>query len=307
MPHVALQMAQEFHETMGQSIGDPRRPDITVDQALRIELIREEFEELKKALAAGDVIEAADALADLQYVINGAAVSWGIDLASVYEEVHASNMTKAVDALHETNSRKLLGLKRADGKVMKGPNYRPPDVARVLKDVAEACEAQGFGADGFWPEPTVDPTEIPHSLLESLLEDEDPPQVTLELKTAAAMKSIKEDFVTCCPVGELDGDDHKGDCIDPGEMDRDTFDEEPTHAGYASSIQGAWTSYGAYVFDCPCGRTHAVQGKLGSRGGLASETTAECMCGKAFAVEFHKGKNPTIHVTSIEELRKVQG
>lgn len=308
MPHVALQMAQEFHETMGQSIGDPRRPDITVDQALRIELIREEFEELKKALAAGDVIEAADALADLQYVINGAAVSWGIDLASVYEEVHASNMTKAAEAVDATNERKLTGQKRADGKVMKGPNYRPPDVAGVLKEVAECCEAQGFGADGFWPEPTV-------VFLKVFLEDEDPPQVTLELKTAAAMKSIKEDFVldegaddpeldrpTCCPVGELDGDSHAGNCIDP-----DPFEDEPTNAGYASSIQGAWTSYGAYVFDCHCGRTHAVQGRLGSRGGLASETTAECMCGKAFAVEFHKGQNPTIHVTTIEELRKVQG
>ena len=121
----------DFHHKMGQFVGDTMIPDVSVSTDLRVELIREEFEELLWALSSKDklgnllseseqIIAVADALADLTYVINGAAVTWGIDLDAVFKTVHESNMTKSVSQ------------KRADGKVIKGPDYVPPDIAGAL-------------------------------------------------------------------------------------------------------------------------------------------------------------------------------
>jgi len=86
--------------------------------------------EAAPAAAAGaddgqrDVIEAADALADLVYVIFGMAIESGMDLDSVLAEVQASNLSK----LMPDGSVKL----REDGKVLKGPNFFPPNIARGL-------------------------------------------------------------------------------------------------------------------------------------------------------------------------------
>jgi predicted HAD superfamily Cof-like phosphohydrolase len=92
--------------------------------ALRLGLIEEEFNELKEATEARDVVEVADALGDLIYVVCGYALEAGIDLKAVVEEIHASNMTK----LDSDGSV----LRREDGKIMKGPNYLKPDIAAVL-------------------------------------------------------------------------------------------------------------------------------------------------------------------------------
>jgi len=98
---------------------------ISGDQAtLRQSLIDEETGELRDAVAAGDIVAIADALADIVYVAYGTACVYGIDLDAVLDEVHASNMTKlGADG---------LPIRRPDGKVLKGPDYRPPDVAGVL-------------------------------------------------------------------------------------------------------------------------------------------------------------------------------
>lgn len=322
MPHVALQMALEFHETMGQAIGDPRRPDIKVDQDLRVELIREEFEELKMALAEGNIVEAADALADLQYVINGAAASWGIDLASVYEEVHRSNMSKAAEAVDATNTRKLTGQKRADGKVMKGPNYSPPDVAGVLKEVAMCCAQQGFGEDGFWPEPTVKKVDLqtikkgdwnPESLMWDL-KFEEPPPVSPELKQAAEAKARE-----MAKDASYFMDDYMDEGANDPELDNpfaystegpfsEWDNEEPTNPQIRAPIpyNARIANWGGLVFDCDCGRSHSMPTTRGSRGGMASKGTAECMCGKAYVVTFRADQAPEISETTIEELRKVQ-
>jgi predicted HAD superfamily Cof-like phosphohydrolase len=71
-----------------------------------------------------DPIEMMDALGDLVYVIYGMAIEMGLDLDSVLKEIHASNMTK----LGEDG----LPIMRADGKLLKGPNYMKPQLARVL-------------------------------------------------------------------------------------------------------------------------------------------------------------------------------
>lgn len=112
-------MVREFHAKFG--VPDSASPDISQHRELRIKLIAEEFRELRLALDANDVVEVADALADLLYVTIGAALQWGIPLDRVFAEVHRSNMTK--DG----------GGKRADGKILKGPGYAPPDVAAVLR------------------------------------------------------------------------------------------------------------------------------------------------------------------------------
>lgn len=113
-----FEMVREFHAKVGQA--DSATPDISQHRDLRVSLITEEFRELREALEANDIVEVADALADLLYVVVGSALQWGIPLERVVAEVHRSNMTKGGDA------------KRADGKILKGPNYSPPDIAGVL-------------------------------------------------------------------------------------------------------------------------------------------------------------------------------
>lgn len=94
------------------------------ERDLRIELLREEWSEYLTAASLGDVVEVADALADMIYVIFGTALSYGIALPAVLAEVHRSNMSKLGE-----DGKPLL---RDDGKVMKGPGYFPPDVARAI-------------------------------------------------------------------------------------------------------------------------------------------------------------------------------
>ena len=113
-------MVREFHAKVGQA--DALSPDLTDYRVnnLRIRLIDEERNELLTALALENVVGVADALADLLYVVISSALQWGIPIERVFAEVHRSNMTKGD------------GGKRADGKILKGPNYSPPDLSFVL-------------------------------------------------------------------------------------------------------------------------------------------------------------------------------
>jgi len=109
----------------GLPVRDAPTVDVGAEQvALRLALIQEEVGELAAAAVAGDLIGIADALADIVYVAYGTAHVYGIDLDAVLDEVHASNMTKL-----GADGRPIW---RADGKVLKGPDYRPPDIAAVL-------------------------------------------------------------------------------------------------------------------------------------------------------------------------------
>lgn len=125
-------MVEQFHRTFRSWIGEkPAFPPRVVVQ-LRQDLIREEFLEFERANIKGDLVAAADALADLAYVVYGAAVSYGIDLDRVIAEVHRSNMTK-LDQFGDP-------IFRSDGKVMKGPDYQPPDIESILADQAAAWQ-----------------------------------------------------------------------------------------------------------------------------------------------------------------------
>jgi predicted HAD superfamily Cof-like phosphohydrolase len=113
----------EFHRRFAAWIGDrPALPAVDL-AAFRLALIDEELAELRAAIGIGDVVAVTDALADLLYVTYGAAITFGIDLRPVFEEVHRANMAK------------LGGGTRADGKVLKPGGWQPPDLAPLLEQM----------------------------------------------------------------------------------------------------------------------------------------------------------------------------
>jgi predicted HAD superfamily Cof-like phosphohydrolase len=112
----------DFMNAFGQDV--ETEPQWTSVSELRYELIREELEELREGLDKRDIVEIADALTDLLYVVYGAGHSFGINLDKCFEEVHNSNMSK----LGEDGKP----IYREDGKVLKGPNYWAPNLKRVL-------------------------------------------------------------------------------------------------------------------------------------------------------------------------------
>ena len=141
-----MELVLQFHHTYSVPIRPFSDPTLDYERMnMRMSLIAEEFAELMgavygpraraiieaataEAVAADegerDVIEAADALADLVYVVYGMAIESGMDLDSVLAEVQASNLSK----LMPDGSVKL----REDGKVLKGPNFFQPNIARGL-------------------------------------------------------------------------------------------------------------------------------------------------------------------------------
>ena len=119
-----FELVGDFMEAFGQIIEpEPIIPDDTIVD-LRVDLIAEEFLELREAVANEDIVEIADALTDLLYVVYGAGHAFGIDLDECFLEVHASNMSKLDD-----DGQPIY---REDGKVLKSDNYFKPNLASVL-------------------------------------------------------------------------------------------------------------------------------------------------------------------------------
>jgi len=139
----AATLVREFHIAMGAPVADKLTTLDAPAARLRLSLILEEVGELAAALGSDgtvmdviekarvvldrdgfdsrtDLIEAADALADIEYVTAGTAVEMGIPLGLVLSEVHRSNMTKKGAA------------RRADGKILKPIGYEPPRIAEIL-------------------------------------------------------------------------------------------------------------------------------------------------------------------------------
>jgi len=115
-----LDQVREFHLRARQAISTYPTWDED-EHEFRLTLHREEMAELEVAMDARDLVGTAREIVDLIYVLCGTALTLGIPLNEVFAEVHRANMVKAID-----------GVKRADGKVVKGPNYQPPDVRGVL-------------------------------------------------------------------------------------------------------------------------------------------------------------------------------
>ena len=119
-----FELVGDFMEAFGQTVEpEPIIPDDTIVD-LRVDLIAEEFLELREAVANEDIVEIADALTDLLYVVYGAGHAFGIDLDECFLEVHASNMSKLDD-----DGQPIY---REDGKVLKSDNYFKPNLSSVL-------------------------------------------------------------------------------------------------------------------------------------------------------------------------------
>ena len=113
-----------FMKTFGQEV--KTKPSFSSDKInkLRIELIKEELEELQEAMKNNDLLEVADALTDILYVTYGAGHAFGIDLDKCFDEVQNSNMSKLGE-----NGKPIYN---ESGKVMKGPNYFKPDLSKFV-------------------------------------------------------------------------------------------------------------------------------------------------------------------------------
>ena len=113
-----------FMKTFGQEV--KTNPSFSTDKInkLRIDLIKEELEELTEAMNNKDLLEVADALTDILYVTYGAGHAFGIDLDKCFDEVQNSNMSKL-----DENGEPIFN---DSGKVMKGPNYFKPDLTKFV-------------------------------------------------------------------------------------------------------------------------------------------------------------------------------
>ena len=92
---------------------------------LRVDLIKEELDELTKAMDEKDLLEVADALTDILYVTYGAGHAFGINLDKCFDEVQRSNMSKL--------GKDGKPIYNEFGKVMKGPDYFKPDLSKFIK------------------------------------------------------------------------------------------------------------------------------------------------------------------------------
>ena len=113
-----------FMKTFGQEVKTEASFSSDKINKLRIDLIKEELEELTDAIKKKDLLEVADALTDILYVTYGAGHAFGIDLDKCFEEVQNSNMSKL-----DENGKPIYNYA---GKVMKGPNYFKPDLSKFV-------------------------------------------------------------------------------------------------------------------------------------------------------------------------------
>ena len=113
-----------FMKTFGQEV--KTKPSFSSDKInkLRIDLIKEELDELQEAMGNNNLLEVADALTDILYVTYGAGHAFGIDLDKCFDEVQNSNMSKLGE-----NGKPIYN---ESGKVMKGPNYFKPDLSKFV-------------------------------------------------------------------------------------------------------------------------------------------------------------------------------
>jgi len=122
---ISQEHVASFMRLAGQSVKSSVEGEANQKQvSLYIELINEEIDELREALAASDTIETADAIADIIWVLLGLATTLGYDMHSVWSEVRESNMSKFPE-----DGKILL---RADGKLLKPYTFFEPNIKQAL-------------------------------------------------------------------------------------------------------------------------------------------------------------------------------
>ena len=149
----ALNDVSKFHDTFNLPIlENPTIPDAE-RCALRINLLEEELKELKEAIESNDLVEVADAFCDIQYVLSGAILEFGLaeKFKSLFDEVQRSNMSKTCKTLEEAKEtqayykkkdgtesnivmkgEEFLVYRMADRKVLKSVNYSPANIKKFI-------------------------------------------------------------------------------------------------------------------------------------------------------------------------------
>jgi predicted HAD superfamily Cof-like phosphohydrolase len=150
----SLNMVAEFHQTFNAPVLD--KPQIPARERadLRVALLQEELNELKQAIEDNDIVEVADALCDLQYVLSGAVLEFGLGekFPELFAEVQRSNMSKACadetqaletvafytekgeDSFYEKSGDKFNVHRKSDNKVLKNVHYSPADLKTILEN-----------------------------------------------------------------------------------------------------------------------------------------------------------------------------
>ena len=127
-----MDAVRQFHEAFEiRNAPGPEAQPSAATIALRHRLMAEENEEYLEAAEAGDLVEVADALGDMLYILCGTILQHGMQgvIEEVFREIQRSNMSKL-----GADGRPIH---REDGKVMKGPNYTPPALAPIVKAALE--------------------------------------------------------------------------------------------------------------------------------------------------------------------------
>lgn len=149
-----LNQVADFHRTFKHPIlSDPQIP-AKERCDLRVALIAEELDELKEAIKDKDLVEVADALCDIQYVLSGAVLEFGLGekFADLFNEVQRSNMSKACKSQEEAEATiehyfkrdgtkayfkeedgKFLVYREGDNKTLKSIKYSPADLKGILR------------------------------------------------------------------------------------------------------------------------------------------------------------------------------
>jgi len=154
----SINLVKEFHETFKHPVlNTPQIPDEKRCK-LRLALLIEEVKEFEQAIADKDIVGIADAFADIQYVLSGAILEFGLGdkFNEIFNEVHRSNMSKACSSEEEANKTidynirkegvttdsfysikdkdKWLVYRRSDNKTIKSVNYSPASIASIINE-----------------------------------------------------------------------------------------------------------------------------------------------------------------------------
>ena len=148
----SLNQVAEFHRTFHAPVLETPQIPSEARCRLRVALLAEELDEFKEAIEAGDIVAVADALCDLQYVLSGAVLEFGLGdkFKALFDEVQRSNMSKACLTVDEAEATvahyrsqgvechyiesdgRYLVYRDADHKTLKNINYSPADLETVL-------------------------------------------------------------------------------------------------------------------------------------------------------------------------------
>jgi predicted HAD superfamily Cof-like phosphohydrolase len=149
----SLNQVAEFHNTFQHPVVDTPKIPSEGRCKLRVSLLQEEINELSKAILDGSMVEIADALCDIQYVLSGAVLEFGLGdkFVELFDEVQRSNMSKACNSMQEALmtlvyykkrdgtegyykeiNGKWLVYRMSDDKVLKSVNYSPANLESIL-------------------------------------------------------------------------------------------------------------------------------------------------------------------------------